>query len=368
MNAKIVLEDGKIFPGKSIGVKKKEVFGELMFDTRVVGYQEILTDPAQVDKILVFTYPLIGNYGVNDKFNESGRAWVNAVVIKKGSRISSNWQARGSFSDFLKQQKLMGISGVDTRTLTVHLRNRGRLWAAISLNGKDPKSLIAKIKSHKKRSTFSRTKEISVKQITEVKPETQSRGAKKYKGLATRIGILDLGVRKSLISQLVDLGSCLVLLPHDTNPAQLLKLKLDGLVISSGPEEDPALKVVTETVGKLIGKIPLLGIVTGYQVIARAMGAKIKRMNTGHNGVNYPVIAPKAKKGEITVQNHNFVVDKDSLKKTKGLKVSLLNLNDGTIEAIESSNLKLIGLQYYPSSPGFNQPHGELERFLNLCR
>ena len=361
MNAKIVLEDGKIFLGESIGVKKKEVFGELMFDTRVVGYQEALTDPSQADKIIVFTYPLIGNYGINDKFNESDKSRVGAVVIKKNSRISSNWQAKSSFTDFLNKQKLICISEVDTRSLAVHMRNRGRLWAAISLNGKDPKSLIAKIKSHRKKSAPSRIKDISVKKIAEV-------DSKKYKGLTRRIGILDLGLRKSLINQLISLGSRLVLLPYDTNPTEILKLKLDGLVISSGSEEDVALKTVIKIVSKLIGKLPLLGISTGHQVIARAMGAKIKRMNIGHNGVNYPVIAPKAKKGEITVQNHNFVVDKDSLKKTKGLKVTLVNLNDGTIEAIESTNLKLIGLQYYPSSPGFNQPHPELERFLNLCR
>lgn len=358
MRALLVLEDGAVFKGESIGVKG-EAIGPISFDTRVVGYQEAMTDPAHAGKILMFTYPLIGNYGVNDKFNESDKAWIEGLVIKEKSRIYSNWQAKGSFDGFLKQHNLMAISKVDTRTLTVYLRGKGSMWAAISCNGKNAKYLLSQIHNYKKNSRPHYIQDISVKKITVVK---------KPKGSLRKIGVLDLGVCKSLIRQLVNLDCQVVLLPFNTPASDILKLKLKGLIVSSGPEEDEALNNITDNISDLIGKIPVLGISSGHQIIAQALGAKIIRMKIGHHGVNYPIIFPGSNKGEITVQNHNLVVDRGSLKKTKALKVCAINLNDQTVEEIESPKLKIMGLQYYPASPGFEQINPKLAQFMTLCR
>lgn len=357
MSARIVLEDGEEFNGKFIGIKKG-VIAPLFFDTRVVGYQEVITEPANAGKILMLTYPLIGNYGINDKFNESKNAWIKGLIIKEKSKIYSNWQAEGCLDDFLTAQKLMAISEVDTRTLAVHLRDKGLLWAAISPDGEDKDGLLAKIRDYKKNMKPDYIKEISVKKITEIKG---------LKTGAKRIGILDLGVLRSLIRQLLDLCGQPVLIPYNTSSQDILKLKLKGLIISSGPEEDIGLLKVLENVRNIIGKIPILGISSGCEIIAQAFGSKIKKMKLGHHGVNYPVISGRSYKGIITVQNHSLVIDGDSLKKIKNLKVTAINLNDKTIEEIESPKLKIWGLQYYPASPGFNQPHPKLKEFIKLC-
>ena len=361
MKARIVLENGNTFEGRFIGPKRSELYAELMFDTRVVGYQELLTDPAHAGKFIAFTYPLIGNYGINDKFNESDKVRARAVIIKENSRISSNWQAQASFLDFLKKQGLVAISGIDTRTLTVHLRNQGAVWAAISGGGIDPKEIISGLKQHKRKTRCDYIREISVKKISSPNLAT------KHRKVSAKIGILDLGAPKSLLRAIISLGAQPTLLPYNTRAADILKFKFNGLIISSGPEEDTALDQVVESTANLIGKVAILGISTGHQVICRAMGAKVTRMATGHNGVNYPVIGPQTKKGEITVQNHNFVVDRASLNKIRAVKLTGLNLNDATVEAVESPKLKIIGLQYYPSSPGFDTPHPQLKRFLTLC-
>lgn len=370
--ASLVLEDGTVFQGESIGIKGVAV-GSLFFDTRVVGYQEIITDPANAGKILMFTYPLIGNYGINDKFNESDRAWVKGVVIKEKSKMYSNWQAKGSFDDFLKKQKLVAISEIDTRTLAVHLRDRGEIWAAISANGKRKEWLLEEIKRYKQKTNKSMIKEISTKEVRVIRGKTKM-----------RVGILDLGIAQSIIIQLKNLGLEVVILPYNTAPDKILKLKLKGLIISGGPENDPVSNDIILTIKKLIGKIPMLGIASGTQLIAKSLGAKIKQMHLGHHGVNYPIkypksfsrplikikggIPPEAGKGDITVQNHSYVVDSGSLKKIKDIQITALHLNDGTVEEFKSKKHKAMAVQYYPVSPGFEEVNSVFTKFLQLMK
>ncbi|RKY32227.1 MAG: carbamoyl phosphate synthase small subunit [Candidatus Omnitrophota bacterium] len=358
MRAVLVLEDGRVFPGRGLGVEGERI-GELFFNTAVVGYQEMLTDPANAGKILVLTYPLIGNYGCAAKFNESKQAWPFGFVIKENSRIYSNWQAKESLADFVKKQKILTIQGVDTRTLAVHLRQKGQMLGVVSTLNFEPKGLIEKIKAFRKNQSASFLPAISAH-----KPEHLT----KRRSGAKKIGILDLGITKSIIRQLEALGLAIIVLPYNFPPKEILRLKLHGLIVSSGPEEDPGLREVVENVGDLIAKMPMLGISTGHQVISRALGGKLAKMKLGHHGVNLPIYNPASYKGAITVQNHSWVVDADSLAKIKNIKITAYNLNDRSIEEIESKKLKIIGTQYIPASPGFNEINSTLKNFVKYLK
>lgn len=371
-NALLVLEDGAVFEGESIGARSV-VSGPIFFDTRVVGYQEVITDPANAGRILLLTYPLIGNYGVNDKFKESGGTWIKGLLIKELSKIYSNWQAKGSLDDFLKSEGLVAMAEVDTRTLAVHLRDKGEIWAAISANGKKKEELLKDISIRRRQANKGIVGRISAKEIRLIKGKTK-----------TRVGVLDLGVLQSLITQLQGLGMEIVVLPYNAPAEEILKLKLKGLIVSSGPEEDAGLDGVTATIKNIIGRIPLLGIALGSQLIAKAMGGEVKKMRLGHHGVNYPIEytslarntliktkgskCPQMGKGDITVQNHSWVVDVESLKKIKDIRITARHLNDATLEAFESPKYKIIAVQYYPQSPGFGEVHPVLINFLQLMK
>ncbi len=353
MKAVLFLEDGKSFAGQSD--VNTECAGEVIINTAVVGYQEMLTDPANAGKILVFTYPLIGNYGCALKFNESAKVWVAAAVMKEKSRLYSNWQANTSLDDFLKNHNKGAIYSLDTRTLTVYLREKGPLWGVISTAEFDPKKLQEKINRYKQQPASSVVTEVSA-----TKPRTQGslRGKK--------IAVLDLGVTASLLGQLEGLGFSLKIFPGHANSKQILSVKPQGLIITSGPENDCGLEAVVQNIKPLIGKMPILGIAAGCQVLASALGARLSRLKLGHRGVNYPIARPGTFKGEITTQNHGYVIDNDSLRKIKGIKVTAYNLNDHTIEEIESKKLKLIGVQYNLPSPGFKQANAILIKFSKL--
>ena len=358
MKAILLLNDGVVFEGEDFG-SSGEVIGELILNTAGVGYQEMLTNPANAGKILVFTYPLIGNYGVAPKFNESKRVWTSGIVFKEKSRIFSNWQAKGSFEEFTKEHDLVGISGIDTRTLAVHIRDKGPFWGIISTQSSNRQELLNKIDAFRKKTLVSFLPKISVS-----KPAHLKSSAKKGAALA----VLDLGITNSIIKQLQVMGFSLVLLPYNTSAQDILRQKVDGLIISDGPEEDPGLDEVVSNTKPLIGKLPILGIATGHQVLARALGCRIMKMKLGHRGVNYPVYSPPHYKGEITVQNHSWVVDADSLLKLKNIKVTAHNLNDRTIEEIESKKLRLIGTQYSPASPGFDEVNPVFNRFAKMLK
>lgn len=354
MRAVLVLEDGKSFSAQAetAGADK---FGEVILNSAVVGYQEMVTDPANAGKILVLSYPLIGNYGCAPKFNESKKVWVEAVVIKEKSAIFSNWQARESFDDFAKKENLTIISGLDTRTLAVHLRGKSGMFGVISTTEFEPKKLLAKITAFKKRKKPSLFPQISVKSVTIL-----------GKAKAKKIAVLDLGITNSVLKQLEALGVSVALFPYNTKAAQILEFKPAGLIVSNGPEEDPGLEGLISQLKPLIGKLPILGISTGHQALAAALGAKVVKMKHGHCGVNYPMARPGSFKAEITVQNHSCVVERSSLKKIKGLEITGYNLNDSTVEEIESKRLKLIGAQYYPSSPGLTEINNVFKRFLKI--
>ncbi len=354
MKAKLVLEDGSSFEGISIGSPGEKI-GEVILNTAVVGYQEMITDPANAGKILVLTYPLIGNYGVAGKFNESKKCWIEGLIIKENSKMYSNWQAEGSLDDFLKKEKTVAISEIDTRTLAVKIRDSGEMLGIISTKDTSDAVLLKKLKDNKAKKNF--IKGISVEKITKNKDA----------GSGPDIAILDLGITNSVIKQLKTLECNITLLPYDTDADKILKSEFDALFISNGPEDDEAIPIITQTIKEMLGKIPVLGISTGHEIIALALGGKLKKMAMGHRGVNYPVKSSDSLKGEITVQNHSFIVDEDSIKNRKDVNITLRNLNDNSIEEMESKSLKFISTQYYPVSPGFDEVNNVFVRFLKMA-
>ena len=356
MKATLVMEDGSLFDGVSIGVAG-ETIGEVVLNTAVVGYQEMMTDPANAGKILVLTYPLIGNYGVAKKFNESARVWIAGLAIKEPTRIYSNWQAEGSFDDFLKREKVVATADVDTRTLAITIRDKGQMLGIISTRSSSKDELLKKLKQFKKNGKNDLISAISTMKAAEIKGKPS--GAK--------VAVLDLGMPHSFMKQLKTLGCNITLLPYNTNAQAIRAMKPDGLVISTGPEGDVAITKAVAEVKALLGKVPMLGIGLGHEIIGLAIGAKLKKMKVGHHGVNYPVRGPDSFKGEITVQNHSFVVDEASIPKKAGVKITLRNINDKTIEEMESRTSKFISAQYSPASPGFEEVNPLFYRFLKLC-
>ena len=349
----LALENGSIYEGKSCGIEGEKA-GWVSFYTGVVGYQEIITTPANAGKIVVMTYPLIGNYGVAKKFWESGQSWTEGLVIKEKSRITSNWQAEDDFVDFLKQKKILTIESVDTRALMVQLRECGEQWGIISTNDFNHKSLDRKIKQAKN-TGMDFIKRIPYKGI--VRLATQGKA----------VAIIDIGVTNSLLNQLTKAGCQPNLIPYATGADDVLALSPKGVFISDGPEMDKGLSIVVATIKQLLGKIPIFGIGTGCQVLAKAMGAEIKRMHLGHHGVNYPILRLDSLKGEITVQNHSYVIDEVSLD-GKDIEITWRNINDKTIEGIENKRLDAVGYQFYPASPGMGEINPVLEEFINRIK
>jgi len=359
MKALLVLEDGKSFIGETAWEQNQEAIGEVIFNTSVVGYQEMMTHPANAGKILVLTYPLIGNYGTTAQFNESKKTRIAGLVIKEKTRIYSNWQARQSFDSFVKASNTPVLVQADTRTVAVHLRQKGQMFGIISTRSSDVKELLAKIDIFKKKTPASRLPEISTKKELRLGRATKQ---------AKRAAILDLGVTNGILRQLQALGLSITVFPYNSNAQEILRSRPHGIVVSCGPEDDPALAQVASSVKVLLGKLPMLGIETGHQVICRALGAKITKMRLGHHGVNYPIHHPTSYKGEITVQNHSYVVDADSLSSLKAVKITAYNLNDRTVEEIESRRFKLIGVQYSPASPGCNEINSVFKRFVKMLK
>ncbi|MCD6406975.1 glutamine-hydrolyzing carbamoyl-phosphate synthase small subunit [Candidatus Aerophobetes bacterium] len=353
--ALLVLEDGKFFEGYSFGAEG-EATGEVVFNTSMMGYQEILTDPSYKGQIVTMTYPLIGNYGTNDEDFESTKPWVEGFVVREYSKIHSNWRAKKSLNEFLKKHNIVGIEEVDTRALTKHIRLQGAMKGIISTLSDDIKTLTEKAKRSPGVVGQDLVKDVSCKKRWWWKKEGR------YKVI-----VVDCGVKFNILREISRFDCKVKVVPAKTSYQEILDLKPDGVIFSNGPGDPAAIPYVVETAKNLIGKVPLFGICLGHQVLGQALGGKTYKLKFGHHGGNHPVKDVKTGKVAITAQNHGFCVDIASL--PDEVEITHINLYDNTLEGIRHKKLPLFSVQFHPeASPGPHDAAYLFEEFFELIK
>ncbi|MBF0594429.1 MAG: glutamine-hydrolyzing carbamoyl-phosphate synthase small subunit [Candidatus Omnitrophica bacterium] len=355
-DAVLYLEDGKCFYGKSLNIHGESA-GEVVFNTALSGYQEVLTDPSYAGQIVVMTYPLIGNYGINDQDVESSRIHVKGFVVKEFCRTHSNFRANKSLIQYLDENKIIGIEGVDTRALTRHLRVSGAMKGLISTDDFDLKSLKAKLATVPSMEGADWVKEVAI-----TKPYTwKAEGARKYKVTA-----IDCGIKLNILREMAKLGIETSVVPPTMSSAEILATNPDGIFLANGPGDPAAVTNVIATVKELIGKKPIFGICLGNQMIGLALGGRTYKLKFGHHGCNHPVKDLETGRISITSQNHGFCVDINSLNKDE-VEAIHLNLNDKTVEGLRHKKYPLFSVQYHPeAAPGPNDAKYLFGKFIEL--
>lgn len=359
MKAILALADGRLFNGESFGASI-DVEGEVVFNTSMSGYQEIITDPSYCGQMVVMTYPLIGNYGVNQEDCESSRPFLSGFIIKELSGIASNWRSEKTLDEFLREHKVAGIQGIDTRALTRHIREAGAQQAVISTDTSNPSKLIERAKNSRGLSGRDLVKEVTCQSPYDwnegewaldkgfsADPNSSS-GKKAYFVIA-----YDLGIKHNILRKLTQSGCRVRVVPANTSAKEVLDMKPDGVFLSNGPGDPEAVSHVIENVRNLLGKTPILGICLGHQILNLAWGAETYKLRFGHHGGNQPILDKRTGKVEITAQNHGFAVNAASL--PDDVEVTMINLNDNTVEGVRHKKFPVISVQHHPeASPG---PH-----------
>ncbi len=352
----IVLEDGRSFRGTAFG-SEGEAFGEMVFNTSMTGYQEILTDPSYAGQIVCMTYPLIGNYGVNASDVESRRPWAEGFVVKEASRIASNWRSTESLQSYLARNNIVGIEGIDTRALVRHIRDKGAMRAVISTTDLDETSLLEKVRS----SPDMNGRELATEVTAEASFEYPSAVDAKY-----HIVAYDFGVKTNSLREFAKFGCRVTVVPAGTSADEVLALKPDGIFLSNGPGDPASMNAVIEEIRKLAAsQKPMFGICLGHQLIGHAFGGRTFKMKFGHRGGNQPIKNLATGKVEITSHNHGFAVDPDSL--PADIEVTHINLNDNTVAGLRHKTLPVFSVQYHPeSAPGPHDSEYLFERFVEM--
>lgn len=356
----LVLEDGSIYEGYSFGADAF-AWGEVVFNTSMTGYQEMLTDPSYAGQILVLTYPLIGNYGINSEDFESGRIQVRGLVVREHCLEPSHWQSTSTLYQFLVNDDISGIYGVDTRALTRRLRSQGVMMGIITSNP-SPEEAVDQLKSLPRYDSIDFVKEVST---AEPYQWESSVGGDPYPWC--HIVVIDCGLKYNILRILSRLGCRVTAVPHNFSAEQILALNPEGILLSPGPGDPALLDYLVETIKGLVGKLPIMGICLGEQLIGRAFGARTFKLKFGHRGGNHPVRDLETGRVHITAQNHGYAVDADTLK--GGLEVSHINLNDGTVEGLRHRDLSILSIQYHSEASLGPQDNLYLfDRFLEMVR
>ncbi len=368
--ALLVIEDGTVFEGSGFGAEG-EVFGEVVFNTSMTGYQEILTDPSYNGQIVAMTYPEIGNCGVNEEDVESRRPFLKGFVVKEYWRTPSNWRSQGDLESYLANYGIVGIEGIDTRSLTKLIRSKGAQKAVISTEDLDPKSLLKKVQSSEGIVGIDLVTEVSCEEPYNWNEGTHSWRPLDEKDLQAeekfKVVAYDFGLKQNILRKLTDHGCEVTVVPSRTPPNEVLALDPDGIFLSNGPGDPAAVSYAVESIRTLIGKKPIFGICLGHQILSLALGAETYKLKFGHRGANQPVKNLQTGKVEITSQNHGFAVDTESL--GKDIEVTHINLNDQTIEGIKHKKHPAFSIQYHPeASPGPHDASYLFQDFIDLMK
>jgi len=354
----LVLEDGRTFSGTSFGADG-EAFGEMVFNTSMSGYQEILTDPSYAGQIVCMTYPLIGNYGTNPEDVESRRLWVEGFVVREASRIASNFRSTMSLQDYLKTNNIVGIEHLDTRALVRHIRDKGAMRSAISTIDLDPKSLLNKVLA---------TPQMANRELASSVTATAS-----YEYPATaeerfHIVAYDFGVKTNSLREFAKFGCRVTVVPSNTSAAETMALQPDGIFLSNGPGDPSTMQSVVDEIRKLTtSDVPMFGICLGHQIIGQVFAGETYKLKFGHRGGNQPIKDLTTGKIEITAHNHGFAVDANSL--PADVEVTHINLNDNTVAGLRHKTLPVFSVQYHPeSAPGPHDSEYLFERFIDLMK
>lgn len=370
MKAYLVLENGTVFEGISCGVKGT-AYGEVVFSTSMTGYQEMLTDPSYRGQILTYTYPLIGNYGVNEVDVESARIQVGGVVMREMCRVPSHWQSTKTLQEYLEENQVVGIEGIDTRALTRHLRVRGVMMGVISTEGSQ-ESIAKKFKEIPNYGDVDYVMQVSTREIYRWRGKKQAsfvREAPRY-----HVVVVDLGVKYNILRMLTKRNCRVTVVPCATKAQEILRMKPDGIVFSPGPGDPERLDYAVDTMKFLINPesnprvyaIPIFGICLGHQILCRAFGAKTFKLKFGHRGANHPVRDTGSGCVYITTQNHGYAVEAESLAETP-IEISCTHLNDGTVEGVSHKELPVFSIQYHPEAhPGPLDSTSLFDRFTDL--
>lgn len=350
MKRQLILEDGTVFVGEAFG-SSTEVTGEVIFSTGMTGYQETITNPGALGIIVTFTYPLIGNYGINRDDFEAIKPWVQGVVVKEVCTHPSNFRSEKTLDEYLKEYDIPGIANIDTRKLTRLIRDKGTLKGRICSTDVSVEEVVEELKATNLPSD-------QVKQVSTKDPYVSP-------GRGYRVVMVDYGMKHGLLRELIKRQCDIVVVPYDTSAEEILRLSPDGILLSNGPGNPKDIQDSIETVKALLGKVPVFGIGLGHQVLALASGADTEKMKHGHNGGNAVKVLATGKV-DITSQAHGYVVTKDSVAKTD-LEVTHVSLNDETIEGLRHTKYPAFSVQFHPeASPGAEDANSMFDQFITL--
>ena len=365
--ALLALADGRVFRGDACGAGG-EASGEVVFNTAMTGYQEILTDPSYRGQMVCMTYPLIGNYGISPEDVESRRPWVNGFIVKEMCGYPSNWRGRMRLEDYLREHGIVAIQGIDTRALTRHLRDHGAQEGIISTVEADADRLVERARALPGLVGRDLVTEVSVAESHGWDQGTWdlARGYTAPPEPRFRVVAFDSGIKQNILRQLSSLGCGVTVVPARTPAEAVLEMRPHGVFLSNGPGDPEAVPYLVESVRGLVGRTPIFGICLGNQILGLALGGKTYKLKFGHHGANHPVRDLSTGRVEITAQNHGFSVDPASVAKL-GLHETHVNLNDGTSEGMRHRELPIFSVQYHPeASPGPHDAHYLFHRFIDL--
>ena len=383
MKAILALADGRVFEGESFGAEGEAV-GEVVFNTSMTGYQEILTDPSYEGQLVAMTYPEIGNVGVNPEDVESRQPFVKGFIVKNYTAQPSNWRAAQALHEYMKANGIVGIQGIDTRSLVRYLRDQGSQQGVISTATDNAAELVLKARTAPGMVGQNLVQQVSCDQPYDwhqgmwelgdgyksrdpAKAVRHRKGKGSFGAPAFFVVAYDYGIKYNILRNLAEAGCRVKVIPAATPAEDVLTLNPDGIFLSNGPGDPDAVPYATENVRKLIGKKPVFGICLGHQIMGLALGGRTYKLKFGHHGGNQPVMDLTTRKVEITSQNHGFAVDADSLK--GAVEVTHINLNDNTVEGLAHRELPIFSVQYHPeSSPGPHDASYLFKRFIDMMK